>query len=426
MKRIILSVFYIGILASVLTACSKKNEDPTPVTSNPTTDNSTALSIVSIEPMKGQVGEQIKITINKKVNGVNVYFNNIPAKTTTDGDKLITVTVPDNATTGKVVVKQEQETATSTADFEVTRPANQLAPLPGKTRSNPTTFAIGDKIYVGMGTISENYVKDFWVYDTQNDTWAQVADFAGEPRTDAVSFVIGTKAYVGTGRVVNKSKKQFYKDFWEYDSNTDQWKQVADFPGKARHQAVGFVLNDQGYVGTGNMEEATITGNEIMGPATKDFWKYDPTSDQWKQVADFKGTERYAATSFTVDNKAYVGTGRSSDFYKDFWEYDPNLDQWTQIADLPSKTRVGAIGFSLNGKGYVGLGIDGLSANTGTTYASDLWIYNPASKQWISAPPHQAGARAYATAFSINNVVYIGLGNEQSKGTSLELWKYTP
>lgn len=419
MKRIILSVFYIGILASVLTACSKKNEDPTP---NPTTDNSTALSIVSIEPMKGQAGEQIKIVINKKVNGVNVYFNNIPAKTTTDGDKLITATIPDNATTGKVVVKQEQETATSTADFEVTRPANQLASLPGKTRSNPTTFAIGDKIYVGMGTISEDYVKDFWVYDTQNDTWAQVADFAGESRIDAVSFVIGTKAYVGTGK---GAKGTSYTDFWAYDSNTDQWKQVADFPGKARHQAVGFVLNDQGYVGTGNMDEAVFTGAEIIGPATKDFWKYDSASDQWTKVADFKGTERYAATSFTINNKAYVGTGRNADFYNDFWEYDPNLDQWTQIADLPSKARIGAVGFSLNGKGYAGLGIDGLSA-TGNTYAADMWAYDSTTKQWKSIDNPESGTRAYAAAFGINNTAYIGLGYKESKGSSLELWKYTP
>lgn len=421
MKRIILSAFYIGILASVLTACSKKKEeDPTPVTIS----HSKALSIVSIEPMKGQIGEQIKITINKKVNGVTVYFNNILAtKVTTDGDKLITATIPNNATTGKVVVKQAQETATSTTDFEVTRPANQLASLPGEARSNATTFAIGDKIYVGMGKVSGDFVKDFWVYHTKNDTWKQVADFAGESRIEAVSFVIGNKAYVGTGK---GAKGTSYTDFWAYDSNTDQWKQIASFPGKARNQAVSFVLNNEGYVGTGHMDKAILTGNQIIGPATKDFWKYEPTSDKWTQISDLKGNARYAATSFTVDNKAYVGTGRNSDFYKDFWEYDPNLDQWTQITDLPSKTRVGAIGFSLNGKGYVGLGIDGLSSNTGTTYASDLWIYNPASKQWISAPPHQAGARAYATAFSINNVVYIGLGNEQSKGTSLELWKYTP
>ncbi|EAY29516.1 putative exported protein [Microscilla marina ATCC 23134] len=413
------------MFASVLlTACSKKNEDPQPVTANPTTDNnSVALSIISIEPMKGKVGEQIKITINKKVNGAKVFFNNTLVKDmTTNGDKLVTVTIPDNATTGKVVVKQETETATSTTDFEITRPANQLASLPGEARSNVTTFAIDDKIYAGMGKVSGNYLKDFWVYDTGNDTWAQVANFPGESRTSAVSFVIGTKAYVGTGK---GSKGKSYTDFWEYDASNDQWNQVAGFPGKARNQAVSFVLNGQGYVGTGRIDAATLVNGEVNGPATKDFWKYDPTSDKWIQVADFKGTERYSATSFTIDNKAYVGTGRSHDFYKDFWEYDPILDQWTQIADLPGKTRIGAVGFSFNSKGYVGLGIDDLSA-AGTTYADDMWAYAPATKQWVSTNKPKSGARAYATAFGINSIGYIGLGDKLGKGSSLELWKYTP
>ncbi|WP_299453566.1 kelch repeat-containing protein [uncultured Microscilla sp.] len=421
MKRFFLSFIYISIIASVLTACSKKNEDPTPVASD--TDNSTTLSIVSIEPMKGKIGEQIKITVNKEINGINVSFNGTPAtKLTTSSDKVVTVTIPENATTGKVVVKQETETATSTTDFEITRHANQLANLPGKARSTPTTFAIGNKIYVGMGKASDSYLKDFWVYNADNDAWTQVANFPGESRIHAVSFVIGTKAYIGTGE---GSQEKKYKDFWVYDANTDQWDQVADFKGKARNKAVSFVLNGQGYVGTGSIGSATFTGAEITGPATKDFWKYDPASDQWTQITDFKGAERHDATSFVVDNKAYVGTGRQADFYKDFWAYDANTDQWTQITDLPGKTRIGAVGFSLSGKGYVGLGIDDLSA-AGTTYAADMWAYDPTTKQWASASNPESGARAYATAFGLHNTGYIGLGYKLGKGTSLELWKYTP
>src|SRR5438094_240091 len=76
------------------------------------------------------------------------------------------------------------------------------------------------------------------------DTWIQKADFGGTPRSGAVGFAINEKGYIGTGGYYNN-------DFWEYDPSTDTWTQKADFGGTARFSAAGFSIGSKGYIGTG-------------------------------------------------------------------------------------------------------------------------------------------------------------------------------
>ena len=49
-------------------------------------------------------------------------------------------------------------------------------------------------------------------------------------------------------------------DFWEYNPTTNSWSQKEIFPGSNRDKAVGFSINDKGYVGTGS--SSTSIGNE--------------------------------------------------------------------------------------------------------------------------------------------------------------------
>ena len=55
-----------------------------------------------------------------------------------------------------------------------------------------------------------------------------------------------------------------------------------------------------------------------------DFWEYDPTGDTWVAKTAFEGSARQNAVSFVVNSKAYVATGRSSNYYfSDIWEFKP-------------------------------------------------------------------------------------------------------
>ena len=182
------------------------------------------------------------------------------------------------------------------------------------------------------------------------DTWTQKADFGGAARYDAAGFSIGSKAYVGTGY----DGSTYYKDFWQYDPITDVWTQVADFGGTtgiARRAAVGLSINGNGYVGTG------YDGSTYY----KDFWAYDPDANQWTQKVDFGGTARYGAAGFAIGTKGYLGTGYDgSTYYRDLWEYDTVNNAWTSKRDLTfsilNLRRFAAVGFAIGSKGYIGTG----------------------------------------------------------------------
>jgi hypothetical protein len=83
------------------------------------------------------------------------------------------------------------------------------------------------------------------------------------------------------------------------------------------------------------------------------------------------GQNRGSAVGFTAYNKAYVGLGQgnSAGFYNDFWEYDPSTEVWTQKADFIGSARRGAVGFSIDDIGYVGTGQDA----TGLTRDLLIW-----------------------------------------------------
>lgn len=204
----------------------------------------------------------------------------------------------------------------------------------------PTGFGIGTKGYVGIGyDEAYNYDKSFYEYNPITNTWSTLTSFGGSPKAYATGFKIGTKIYVGTGIDDNWNDT---KDFWEYDTITNGWSQKTDVPGLARYAAVGFSIGTKGYIGTGYQQNSWPFGY------LKDFYEYDPATNIWTQKTDFAGVARYAAVSFNIGNKGYIGTGGDNDrTYKDFYEYDAALNTWTKKADFGGVVRQAATGFSI-------------------------------------------------------------------------------
>ena len=80
--------------------------------------------------------------------------------------------------------------------------------------------------------------------------------------------------------------------------------------------------------------------------------------NKWTSITPFGGTPRRAAVAFSLNGKAYVGTGHDGFSKNDFWEYDPALNTWTQKNDFSGSPRYGAVAFVVNGKVYIGGGTD--------------------------------------------------------------------
>jgi N-acetylneuraminic acid mutarotase len=224
--------------------------------------------------------------------------------------------------------------------------------FPGTPRNAAVAFSAGGKVYVGLGYDGVNKLNDFWQYDPVADSWTQVANFGGSARYGATAFTLNDKGYVVAGFDGNPSK-----EMWMYDPGTNTWT-IKTGPGSKRYDAVAFVINNIAYLVTG-------TNN---GTYNNDFWAYDPASDAWteKRKITNSSTDNYddlyttiirsAAAAFVIDGKGYLAVGQNGGYLTNVWEYDPVADTWLEKTSFQGTTREGAIGFSLNNRGYVGLG----------------------------------------------------------------------
>ena len=193
------------------------------------------------------------------------------------------------------------------------------ASISGLSEFLGVAFSIGTKGYFRSGNITamENNTA-FWEYDQVNDVWAQKVDIGGGlVRRSAGGFAIGSKGYLGTGLGPGPANLPF-KDFYEYDPVGNAWTQKTDYGGTARFNTVSLATSTKGYIGLGS----------DAGAGAVQFWEYDPTvgaGGTWTQLpVDFPSTARAQAVGFVVGENFYVGTGNiGSPYAKDFYKYSP-------------------------------------------------------------------------------------------------------
>ncbi|MBN2775032.1 MAG: galactose oxidase [Prolixibacteraceae bacterium] len=246
--------------------------------------------------------------------------------------------------------------------------------------------------------------------------WSELSDFDGVPRSDAVGFAINDKGYIGTGY----DGDDRLNDFWEYSVSGNYWTQKADFPGEARNGAVGISIGEKGYIGTGYNGEDKLN----------DFWEYDPSTNTWEQKADYMGSARYGAVGFSIDNKGYIGTGYDGNYLKDFYAYTPESNSWEKIISIDGSKRRDAAAFVINGIGYVVSGIDNGS------YEYDFCAYDPSTGKWTEKRDisnvtdddydndYTSIVRINGVGLSFNGKGYLVSGSTSSVNTNV--WEYDP
>ena len=130
-------------------------------------------------------------------------------------------------------------------------------------------------------------------------TWQQLTSMPNVGRLGTAGFAIGNKIYYGLGD--NNFNVQF-NDLWEYDPSNDTWTQKALFPGGARVSTTFFSLNDYGYFGLG-------WSSYSAGNAYNSFFKYDAILNQWFPISNYPGSASFNAIAFVINGFAYVGCG---------------------------------------------------------------------------------------------------------------------
>ncbi len=294
----------------------------------------------------------------------------------------------------------------------------RTTPFRGTPRAGAVGVTIGSKAYVGLGYDGDEYVYDFFEFDIDQGYWITKSPFPGTLRERAVAFSIGKKAYVGLGYNRDLDVEEL-SDFWEYNTETDQWIRLEDFKGTARYNAVSFAIGNKGYVGTG------YDGKNY----NNDFWEFDPETNKWKEIVSYPGNKREEGLAFVLDAKAYVCTGRNNgSFDTGFWEYDPSTGKWTSRTPDSDEdyydeftvavSRYDATAFTLNGKAYIVAGFTGAVSNA--TYE-----YDPSTQEWAAKTSFEGSARSAAVSFVLNNRAFAGMGQSGSRRFD-DMWEFFP
>lgn len=244
--------------------------------------------------------------------------------------------------------------------------------------------------------------------------WIQKADFGGVARHRTTMLTIGNKIYIGLGHYNGAGPNVLFNDWWEYDPSTNSWSQKADYLGGNCYHATGFTMNNLAYVGTGRTSE---TGSTLV----QNFYKYDAAANSWVEITSFPGIGRRGAVSFVIGEYAYIGSGESNGgVVGSFFRFDPSNESWTPAATLPI-ARTSAVAFTIDNFGYVGTG----DLDPGST--NDFWQYNPSIDAWTEKSPVGPQTRLEAMGFALNGRGYLGTGGEVSNGNSFgDMWEYTP
>lgn len=287
----------------------------------------------------------------------------------------------------------------------------QISPLPGNGRSSAVAFAINGKGYVTLGRSAVNAkdtTEQLWEYNPETDSWTKKKSFPGKARVKGVAAVIDGKAYVGlgfSGRAVLHG--DFLNDFWCYDPQTDEWSDLAGFPGDDTDGCFCFVMGDKIYVGSGY---SYLTMH-------KKFWSYTPSSNRWQELNELEGDVRFGAVGCSDGTKAYYGTGFKAVNMDDWWEYNLEEDKWKQRRSMPDKGRVHGIALSVSNRFFVAGGryFNGMYniINRGKVLY-DILEYDADKNKWHNRGEVPGGGRENAVSFVIGNKAYIGFGENDS------------
>ena len=249
----------------------------------------------------------------------------------------------------------------------------------------------------------------------EQDFWTQKASMPGTARNSAVAFTVNGKGYLGTGY----DGENYLKDFWEYDPTSNQWTQQADYPGSGRYGAVAFGVGNKGYRGCG------YDGNYL-----KDFYAFNPASNSWEQIVSIGGSKRMGATSFVIDNVAYVLCGQNNgEYVDDFWKYDAQSGQWSQLRDIAdtsdddyddeySIVRTNGVAFVIDGAAYLSCGESG-------SVRSDSWKYYPTTDLWENVAKFKGTARTATVSFSNGERGYVTTGKSSTYRFD-DIWELHP
>ena len=277
-------------------------------------------------------------------------------------------------------------------------------------RAAATSFVVGDYAYVFGGRDSAGtYLNDLWQYDTQNDTWISLGRTPLEERVNATACVQDGVAYIGLGFNGKYSNSTGYlKDWWAYYPNTNTWLQLSTYPANTTAKAVCMVGDCELYVGYG-----------FCWTYERDMYRYDIAEDRWEYIdvhLDRKATtfptRSFGVVGTTCQDRHFAGTGFRA-YSLNWWgEFLPE-GKWIKHKNVPGKRTTAACAatddfiYVIGGHYFGGVNTDG-------KVLADIQQYDPQTDTWQYIGQLPNGGRMNHVAYSVGERVFVGLGDNDN------------
>ncbi|KAB7528169.1 hypothetical protein F8C76_09860 [Flagellimonas olearia] len=411
-------------------------------------------TIASFSPTEGTPGTTVEITgtnFSTVKTENTVEFNGTEATVSIASATLLTVEVPNGATSGKIAVTVDGQTAQSSTDFTVLDPTtvsiSGFAPDQENVGAQVVIEGENFSTMEGENTVEFNGVAaqvtaatgtNLTVIVPEGATTGTITVTVGQQTVESTTeFTVGpwkklgipswmnNKKYIQGGNMnvlkdIN-NKDQIYYGFgkytqindystdsdevYVYDLETESWSNGVDSPGSGRHRATSFVIDNKWYI---------ITGTYLGSNAT-DSWYYDPATSTWDGMASTWGS---GLTSFVNNGVSYVYGIQSLGDDGKLKSFNGNT--WTDLTGFKENNEgnLDAVGFSIGSQGYIVTG-------KGTLYSDSMFRYSIANDSWTEVGgilPFMS--RTEAIGFNVGGKGYVALGRGQDSSYLNDIWEY--
>lgn len=263
-------------------------------------------------------------------------------------------------------------------------------------RQEHSAAALLGEVYV-LGGFTPNDTASVQAYNPETENWRDVEDFPAlfhHPNVSVVDDLLYvTGFHLGGGALRTGDDRSFV-----YDPATDQWSPLAPLPeGTGRGASCVAQWGGKIYVFGGSSD-----------PSLSHASAYDIASDEWEVLPDLPEPRDHCFGA-GIDGKLYIVAGRNGgidDLEPESWVYDPQTQQYEEIAPIPTP-RGGVAGGVVDGQIYV-IGGEG-NANDPMGIFGEVEVYDPPSDAWKSLPDMAAPRHGMAGA-TIDRKIYLAGG----------------
>ncbi len=265
------------------------------------------------------------------------------------------------------------------------------------------SFAYNGEGYIFGGRLANDSLSNhLWRYNPQQDKWTDLGETPLMGRTHGIAAVVNNIVYIGLGHTTGYlyTDSCYLRDFWQYIPETNTWTRLPDYPLEDTNGCFVFTEGANIHIGVGYKH---IVGTSVATFCTLDqIWTH-------AKLKRFPAPYTFGFCYAQVGNQYFMGTGFNPYSWNTWREFFPEERALIVRQDLPTKGRDFATACGTNSYLYV-IGGQYFAGNHYHLY-NDILRYDPKTDSWVFCGIFPKGALKMIS-FTIDGRVYFGLGED--------------